>query len=91
MSRYQFTALYTKVWDLHAQDYVLKEKKQGIRYMEIFFSIKLEESYLRKLSILKTVVFPLYIDDILSIKQLPSSLSFLYYFARLKRIFIKAL
>ncbi len=91
LTQKKITALYTKVWDLHAQDYVLKEKKQGIRYMEIFFSIKLEESYLRKLSILKTVVFPLYIDDILSIKQLPSSLSFLYYFARLKRIFIKAL
>ncbi len=91
LTQKKITTLYQKVWDLHAQDYVLKEKKQGIRYMEIFFSIQLEESYLRKLSILKTVIFPLYIDDILSIKQLPASLSFLYYFARLKRIFKKAI
>ena len=91
LTKKKITTLYKKVWDLHAQDYILKEKKQGIRYMEIFFSIQLEGSYLRKFSILKTVIFPLYIDDILSMKQLLASLSFLYYLARLKRIFKKAL
>jgi len=89
LKKKKITILYNKVWSLHAQDYVLQEKKQGIRYMETLFAINLEDSYLRKLSILKTTVFPLYMDDILSMKQLPSLLSFLYYLARIKRIFKK--
>jgi len=81
--------LYQKVWNLHAQDYILQEKKKGIRYMELFFAIQLEDNFLRKLSIFKTIFFPLYMNDILSTRQFPKPLNFLYYFIRLKRIITK--
>jgi len=81
--------LYQQVWVLHTQDYVLQEKKKGIRYMELFFAIKLEDGILRKLSIFKTIFFPLYMNDILSTTQFPKPLSFLYYLVRLKRVVTK--
>ncbi len=58
--------LYKKVWALHADDYILQEKKKGVRYMELSFSIYLEDSYLRKLSLIKAIFFPLHKDDILA-------------------------
>jgi len=78
--------LHKKVFLLHSQDYVLKEKKTGIRWMELSFSIQLEDSFLKKISLLKTVLFPLYIDDILKMKKLPKYLTFLYYFNRIRRV-----
>jgi len=81
--------LYKKVFVLHQNNYVLETKKEGIRWMELFFSIKLEDSFTQKLSILMRLIFPLYMDDILRLKNLPSSMSFLYYNHRLKRQFLK--
>lgn len=78
--------LHQKVFDLHADDYVLKKKKEGIRWMELSFSLQLEENLYRKLIVLKSTLFPLYMDDIIKIKKLPKFLGLLYYLSRLKRI-----
>lgn len=79
--------LYMKVLSLHADDYILKPKKDGFRWMEFFFSLKLEDSLTKKASLLASLIFPLYMDDVLSIKEQPSYLSFIYYLVRLKRLF----
>jgi len=79
-------SLYKKVFILHANDYILKPKKEGFRWMEFYFSFQLEDTLRRKIILLRSLFFPLYIDDILRIKPLPKHLSFLYYLARFKRL-----
>ena len=77
--------LYKHVFDLHATNYVLNEKNSGIRWMELYFSMRLEQTFYKKVKLLIKLIFPLYINDIVKHKNLPKSLRFLYYTQRLKR------
>jgi len=81
--------VYLKVIELHMNDYILQEKKSGIRWMEVFFAIRLEDSFFKKLFIFKSVFFPLHITDILLMPSLPKKLRFLYYLKPLQRRFKK--
>ena len=85
MNGRKIKVLYEKVFSLHAKDYILQTKKEGIRWMELLFSIRLEDNFLKKIMILKSIIFPLYMDDILNMKKIPDSLTFLYYLKRLSR------
>jgi len=77
--------LYNKVLTLHANNYILKEKARGIRWKELFFSMSLEGSLYKKLKLFKDQLFPLYIDDILSMQERSKSFYFLYYLKRIQR------
>ena len=83
----KISRFYHKVLTLHTEGYVLKDKKQGIRWKELSFSIALESRLDKKLKHVLHLAFPLYIDDILAVKNRPKYLYFLYYFKRIQRYF----
>ncbi len=83
--------LYNNVMELHAKDYILQVKKEGIRWMEVFFSIRLEESLSKKVKLFANIFFPLYKSDILAAPGLGKCLRFLYYLKRIQRFFKRPL
>ncbi|MDF1880470.1 nucleotidyltransferase family protein [Sulfurimonas sp. MAG313] len=85
MAQNKIHKLYIKVLTLHNDNYILKKKNDGIRWMELYFSINLEDSLTAKISHFKAVLFPLYIDDIIKMKSLPKFLSFFIYTKRISR------
>jgi len=82
----KINTLYMKVMELHSQDYIMQKKKNGIRWMEVFFSIKLEDSYIKKFHLFTNLIFPLYKKDILAAPNLPKYLRFSYHLKRLQRL-----
>ncbi len=80
---------YQKVCNLYRKNYILKQKKNGIRWMEFFFALQLDDTFLQKFHRIKQLLFPQYIDDILSYNDTEKKLGPGYYFKRLQRFLFK--
>ncbi len=76
---------FQEVMEQYTKYYILRPKKRGIRWMEFFFVLKLDDTIFQQLHRIKKLFFPLYIDDILSLGRADNKLGISYYIIRFKR------